>query len=162
MGYAPTPLLYSAINQSLATVSRWSPILLFIFVVIFTSLSPYSILFTLHKNNIFIIEIGYNAQQISQPNITSSLSKAHGYMPYLLFQKFLQIKAKMCAWHDQICLTLYQLGYHRPESWDPCTRLVPSTPQGSQNTVAHGCKKRDYSKSPFEHSLKVYGWFEQS
>ena len=52
----------------------------------------------LYNNRIlFIIKIGYNAEQKWQINVIPSLSKAHGYVPYLIVQMFLQIKAKMSA-----------------------------------------------------------------
>ena len=37
----------------------------------------------------------YNAQQKLQINVTPSLPKAHGYVPCLIVQMFLKIKAKM-------------------------------------------------------------------
>ena len=61
------------------------PILLFIFVVIFTGLSHHFTSCTLYKNSLFIIEIGYNAQQIWQINIIPSVSLSFTFLKLFLY-----------------------------------------------------------------------------
>ena len=82
----------------------------------------------LYNNRIlFIIKIGYNAQQKWQINVIPSLSKAHGNVaiPDRPDVPTNQGENER-GWHDQICWPLCQMG-------SDGTTLVPSTPKVSKN-----------------------------